>query len=198
MYMIDMNEKRPVGLEEDVRERCDKILIQLGCDKIDLLQRVPAQKKFCRFVRDYGITAPAHVDFNYKRYRYLSNVEDPVVASLLFENATTWHGKIDGEEKLYFVAQPYRRCYTDNSVLELLRNEKKFLEFCRKNGHGLTLDFDNDYNWRGDEAFLIIVELERNAAPDGRLAVEVKDWGKKTVFFVNENGWESADGCCGR
>lgn len=161
-----------------------EILMELGREKIDLSRKESLQKRFCNFIRDFGINAVAHVNYQYKTFRYFLDVENKELAKFLFDHVTFWAGKKDGENKLYFVAQPYRT-YTMNTIhdlLDLLLRERKFLEFCKENGHKVTLDFDNNYNWRGDEAFLIIIELESEKNVFDSLDVKLVDWGVETIY----------------
>ena len=164
--------------------RRDELLRQLGRDKIGLSLQELAQKKFCNFIRDYGIKSIAHIDYKYKNFRYFLDVENKELKKLLFDHVTVWYGCTDDVDKLYFVSQPYRS-YDMRKVedlLELLLEEKKFLEFCKNSGHRLTLNFDNMYNWRDNEAFMIIIELDNEGKPMDSLDITIIDWGIETVY----------------
>ena len=164
--------------------QCDEILKQLGRNKIGLSMKESARKRFCNFIRDFGIYSIAHIDYKYKSFRYFLDVENEKWAKLLFEHVTVWHGNVEGEDKLYFVSQPFRSYEIQNAedVLQLLLEEKKFLEWCRESGHHLMLHFDNNYNWRDEEAFLIILELDNEGNSMDFLDIIIVDWGIQSIY----------------
>ena len=168
---------------KEVQNHCDKILRQIGCNTIELSQKESSQKKFFNFIRDFGVTSFAKIDFNYKNFRYFSNITEEKFRNFLFAHATTWYGKINGENKLYFVSQPYRsiEIKTPDDVISMLFNEKGFLDFCKEKGHRIIINFDNYYNWCGDGAFLFIVELESEGIPQECVDITTIDWGVKDI-----------------
>lgn len=175
---------------DELKNRCNKILQKLGCQAIDLPAGESAQKKFYRFVGDFGIQSPANVDFRYKSYRYLKDKMNGGLFLLLFEHISFWHGSKNGTNSLYLVSQPYRRIglemplETPDDVLHLLITERGFLEFCMKYGHQLTIDFDNNYNWHNDRTFIIILNLEANPLDRDYLDINMVNWGKNRILRI--------------
>ena len=178
-------EKQYLSYEIDsIHSKCDAILRQLGQESIFLSQKESAQKKFCNFIRDFGITSVAHLDFNYRNFRYFKSIKNEELSNLLFSHMSKWYGSVNNEKKLYLVAQPFRTMKFDSihNVLDFLLEEKSLLDFCKSHGHHITIDFDNNYNWIDDGAFLLIISLQTEGRASDCLEIKLIDWGIQSVY----------------